>query len=154
MVRTSILFIAIALTSLQGQPADDKTALIEEVLVLTRTEEVTKVGQLEGFKMGLEMAPNAIPADKKEKIIAAGKEIMDELMPWSAIKEDFVELYDQHYTVEELKSIIELCKDPRYNTFITKQIEMIGPSVKIGQKYGKLIMPRMMQATMRIMQEE
>lgn len=154
MLRTSILFLVIALRATLGHAADDKTALIEQVLQLTRAEQMTKVGQLEGFKMGIDMAPAAIPADKKAKIIAAGKEIIDELMPWSAMKKDFVELYNKHYTVEELKTIIELCKDPKYNILITKQIEMIGPSMKVGQKYGKLMMPRMMQATMKIMQEK
>ena len=75
-------------------------------------------------------------------------------MPWSVMKKDYIELYSKHYTIDELKEIVELCKDPRYKMFITKQLKMIGPSMKIGQKYGQQMMPKLMQETVKIMQEE
>ena len=141
------------LTASSLQAAGEKEKLIEELLVLTKAEQLFKVGQLEGFQVGLDMSPVPIPADKKTKIISAGKKIMDEEMPWSKVKLDYITLYGKHYTQEELKAVIALCKDPRYNLLVSKQIAILGPSMKIGEKYGKKMMPRMMQATMRIMQE-
>jgi len=104
MVFTPILFLAVALAPTQDASADDKSALIEQVLKLTRAEEISEAGQVEGFKMGLEMAPTPIPADKKAKLIAAAKEIMDDIMPWSVMKKDFAQLYDKHYS--SLKGIL------------------------------------------------
>lgn len=153
MLRPILFVLALAFTVSFSYAEEDKVALIEEVLRLTRAEETTRIGQLEGFKSGFEMSGAAIPADKKAKIIAAGKQIMGEVMPWSVMKKDFIEMYDKHCTVEDLKTIIALCKDPKYKTLIAKQIELIGPSIKIGQKYGKLMMPKMMESTTKIMQE-
>lgn len=163
MIQSTVLMIAIAITSTFGngpqvadttQATDEKTALVEQLLKVTQVEELTKVAQLEGFKAGLEMGPVPIPADKKAKIIEVGTKVMEEVMPWSVMKKDYIELYSKHYTIDELKEIVELCKDPRYKMFITKQLKMIGPSMKIGQKYSQQMMPKLMQETVKIMQEE
>ncbi len=154
MIRIAVLLFVASFVGFQLEPVDEKTALIEKLFELSRLEEVTKISQIEGFKMGLDMSPAVIPDKKKAKIIAAGEKIMEELMPWPEMKADFIKLYDKHYTVDQLKNIVELCEDPRYSTFITKQIEMVGPAMELGQKYGKRIVAPMMKETMRIMQEE
>ena len=99
------------------------------------------------------MAESPIPEGKKERMIAAGMEAMAEVMPWSAVKQDYVALYLEHDTEEELREIIELCKDPRYKKMIAKQVELISPSLEIGQKYGQRLGAKMMDATMKIMLE-
>ena len=136
-----------------AQAAEEKTALIEELLELSHAEELTKTSQLEGFKAGMAMNPGAIPADKKQAIIDAGERIMEEVMPWETMKQDFIAVYDEHYTLEELRAVVSLCKDPRYQTLVGKQLELVGPSMAIGQKYGRLLMPKIMQATTEIMQK-
>ncbi|MEM9187263.1 MAG: hypothetical protein AAGB00_12290 [Planctomycetota bacterium] len=154
LLASAIVFASSAATAADPTPAGEgKAALIEEVLRLTRAEELTRVGQLAGFKAGIDMAPAPIPADKKAKIIAAGEEIIAEVMAWPVIKKDFIAMYDKYYTAGELRLVIELCKDPKYKVLVEKQLAMVGPSMKIGQKYGKLMMPKMMQATARIMRE-
>ena len=154
MLRISILILAVSLTCFQTESVDEKTALIEKLFELSKVEEITKASQLEGFRMGVEMSPGNIPDEKKAKMIAAGQKIMQDVMPWPEMKIEFIKLYDELYTAEELKDIVELCEDPRYELFVSKQIQMIGPAMKIGQKYGKRMMAPMVKETMKIMQEE
>lgn len=152
-MQKTIAVVAVLAVFAVAQADENKIALIEEMLVLSRMEEMTKVSQLEGFKVGLSMAPAPIPEATKARIIAEGVKAIEEVMPWSKMKHDFVELFSKHYTTEELETIVDLCKDPRYKVLVAKQIEIIGPSMEIGQKYGKLLATKMMQSTMKIMQE-
>lgn len=131
----------------------DKTTLIEELLRLTKQEDQTRVGQLEGFKAGLGMAGGSLSEPKKTRLIEEAEKAMAEIMPWSAVKKDLVAIYDKAFSEEELRSIIALCRDPRFSAYIDKQISLVGPAMQVSQQYGVKLMPRLTEAAQRVMQE-
>ncbi len=151
LMKSVVALGCLALASVVASPGTDRQ--IDELFELTLVQDLFQVGQTEGFKAGLEMSPVALPAEKRQKILEQGKKILEEVMPWSVVRADFIEMYKAHFTEEEIEQVLELCRDPRYAVLVRKQLEMVGPSMAIGQKYSQKMMPRMMEETMRIMQE-
>lgn len=131
----------------------DKTTLIEEFLRLTKQQELSRVSQLEGFKAGLGMGGGTLPEPKKARLIEEAEKAMAEIMPWHAVKKDLIAVYDKAFSEDELRAMIAMCRDPRFSAYVDKQISLIGPAMQVGQQYGATLMPRLMEAAQRVMQE-
>jgi hypothetical protein len=97
---------------------------------------------------------NQMDLNEEEKKRAAEfqQKIMDkmwEAMAWEEIKDDYIKLFAETYTVDELKAIIEFNETPAGKSLIEKQPEIMQKSMAIAQR-------RMLQAlpAIRSMAEE
>lgn len=145
------LSTSICLWSAEGEdkPAAEisaeKIAKIEKLFELSHAQEKFEVGQKAGFKAGLDMTPMPIPAAQKQKIIKIGTEVMNEVMPWKKVKVDMIKVYAKAYTEEELDGVIAILDNKDVQVMLKKEIEVIGPSLKVGMEYGQKLTPLIMQ---------
>lgn len=128
-----------------AQEKDPKTEKIERLFELSGAEDQFKLGQIEGFKSGLDMAQVPIPEKKREQIIKLGKEVMEEVMAWSEIKQDMIKIYAAVYSEEELDRVLKILANKDVQLMLEKQRALIGPSLKIGTKYGQRMIPILMK---------
>ena len=128
-----------------AQEKDPKVEKIERLFELSGAEAEFKTGQIEGFKSGLDMAQVPIPDKKRQQLIKLGKEVMDEVMSWSEVKQDMIKIYAEVYSEEELDRVIKILGNKDVQLLLEKQRALIGPSLKIGTKYGQRMVPILMK---------
>lgn len=94
-------------------------------------------------KMGAEMAA---------KLHAKTFDTLSKEMSWDALKEDYVTIYAETYSEEELKGLIEFYKSPIGQAFTKKQPELMKRSMVLMQKRMMKWMPKI-QAMSKDMME-
>jgi hypothetical protein len=80
-------------------------------------------------------------------------EIVTKEMSWEAMKDEYVAVYAETFTEEELKGLIEFYKSPAGRTFAKKQPELMERSMKLGQKRMLQVMPKIQALTMEAAKE-
>ena len=76
--------------------------------------------------------------------------IMDMLakeMSWNKMKADYITLYAEMFTEQELKDTVAFYKSPTGQAFIKKQPELMKRSMEISQKVIMQIMPKIQAMT-------
>lgn len=76
--------------------------------------------------------------------------IMDMLakeMSWNKMKADYITLYAETFTEQELKDTVAFYKSPTGQAFIKKQPELMKRSMEISQKVIMQIMPKIQAMT-------
>jgi hypothetical protein len=76
--------------------------------------------------------------------------IMDMLakeMSWNKMKADYITLYAETFTEQELKDTVAFYKSPTGQAFIKKQPELMKRSMEISQKVMMQIMPKIQAMT-------
>lgn len=69
-------------------------------------------------------------------------EMMAQELSWDKMKEDYITLYADTFTEEELKGIIAFYKSPAGQAFIKKQPELTKRSMEMSQKFMLQVMPK------------
>ena len=77
---------------------------------------------------------------------------MAEALRWDKLKDDYVALYAETFTAEEMKDLIAFYKSPTGQAFTRKQPELTRRTVEMSQKLMMQIMPKI-QAMAREMAE-
>jgi hypothetical protein len=158
-MRTMIVAVMAAVLSLNcwiaNAQEDTRHALAEELLDEMSMKEVVE----KSFDAVKKMMPMQIKRMKElqEKSDApsnAGKaademltKVMDMVskeLSWDSLKEDYIAIYAETFTAEELEGAIAFYKSPVGKAFAQKQPELIEGSMKISQKRMMQIMPKMM----------
>lgn len=85
------------------------------------------------------------------RAMTAVEKIMQEEMSWDKMKEPYIAIYAQHYTEAELDQVLPLLDRPEMQLLMKKQMEMLIPSMKVGQEVGMKIQPKIMQVVMKEM---
>jgi uncharacterized protein len=152
MIRRSLLTLATgwALLSLHcyAQEAPRKQ-LAEELLNLLKVQE--NIGK------SFEMVKQMLPAQVERMSAAAGKtnavagaqeqtsrmlDVIAKELSWENLKGDYVNLYADTFTEEELRSIIAFYRSPIGQTFIEKQPGLMKKSMELSQKLMLKLMPK------------
>ena len=61
------------------------------------------------------------------------------------------QLYGRHYTENELKTVLDLCQDNRYQMAINKDLEMLPGALKIGEEFAPELQAKLLDAMTRLM---
>ena len=69
-------------------------------------------------------------------------DLMADALSWDKIKDDYIALYAETFTVEELKDLIAFYKSPAGQAYTRKQPEWTRRSVEMSQKLMMQIMPK------------
>jgi hypothetical protein len=80
-----------------------------------------------------------------EAEMAKSLKIIQEALSWENLKADFIALYSETFTAEELQGILDFYKSPAGQKFIVKQPELMQKSMQISQKLMARIMPRLQE---------
>lgn len=148
------LSFALGLASARAEDAA-RTALASE---LTEVMQVQKSIE-DSFAMVRQMIPqqtrmSAEMAGQKEPpagVTNVTDHIMDVLsgeLSWAKIKDEYIALYAETFTEEELKGLIAFYKSPAGQAFVAKQPELMRRSVQINQRIMMNVMPKL-QSLMR-----
>ncbi len=156
-MRKIIGLIAVGLVlSVTGAKAQEasRRALAEELLTLMNVQE--NVGKT--FAMFKRM----IPAQTQKMMQATGQTNMpanvssqqDKMMDmlaqefsWDKLKDDYITLYAETFTEDEMIGAIAFYKSPAGQAFITKQPEVMRRSMELSQKMMMQIMPKIQAMT-------
>ena len=69
-------------------------------------------------------------------------DMLAEEMSWNKMKADYITLYAETFTEQELKDTVAFYKSPTGQAFIKKQPELMKRSMEISQKVMMQIMPK------------
>jgi uncharacterized protein len=74
-------------------------------------------------------------------------DLMAQEFSWNKIKADYITLYAETFTEEEMKGIIAFYKSPAGLAFTKKQPELMKRSLELSQKIMMQIMPKIQSIT-------
>ena len=155
VLLATLLFIPASLMATSSDSS--QRALIEELMTLTKVREnmENKFDAIEKM-ISAQMAqikpqdPAKQPELSREAALML--ETIHQELNWDKMKEDYIKLYADTFTAEELKGMVAFYKSPEGQAFISKQPELTKRSMELGQKKMGEIMPKI-QAIVRDMQK-
>jgi len=148
--------LLLALSSPLFALADDAVARpdVEELLTVMRIEKLLQ-GTMEQMKKTMpQMTANMLgkmpdlSADAAEKAKASQERIfslVQEEMSWQKVKGDFVQIYAEALTPEEVKGITAFYKSPAGQAFLDKQPVIMQKTMLRQQKMMMGIMPKIQE---------
>ena len=74
-------------------------------------------------------------------------DVMFSEMSWDKMKEQYIDLYAQTFTEDEMKGIIAFYKSPAGQSFIKKQPELMKKSMEMSQKMMSKLVPKIQEMT-------
>lgn len=135
-----LLAVIISLSLMQPALADEKShrKLAEELLTLMDVQ--NKMDQMVNTIKQMQMAQLQrmnIPPEASEMAKSFQSQMMDLMakeMNWDNVKQDYISVYVDTFTEQELKGIIGFYKSPAGKAFVKKSPEMMKRSMDISQK--------------------
>jgi uncharacterized protein len=149
LLRTS-LALSIAFVGARAQE-NSKTEKIEELLKLTNAEAMSQqmYGQIRAMTtrqidtMGVSEESKAAAARMIDKLMT---ELQDRLS-WAKMKPEYVRLYDEVYSDEEITGILAFYKSAAGQAFVKKMPLLITKSMEMTQRQMHDLMPELQRIT-------
>lgn len=105
------------------------------------------------IEKSFDMVKKMIPAHARQHGDGAGEaadttpaeSIMDMIkaeMSWDSLKDDYIAVYAETFTAQELQGLVDFYKTPVGQSFIAKQPELMRRSMEISQRQMSELMPR------------
>lgn len=158
-MKAFISAILLLLIPLSVSCADEIShrAAVEEYLVITKSDQVMKpmFQDMEKMMLGLSTQMK-VPEEEIDlfNIFVRGYiGMMEDQFAWDKIKEDFIRIYQETYTEDEIRSLIEFYKTPAGQKYIEKDPLLMQKITETSQKY----LPEMLEklkAFTTLMKEE
>ncbi len=149
------LTLLLVLAAQFGYAQDEqRRALVEEFFVLTQVpQNVAKVN--EGvFQLMVPATVKMIESELKkreplgeklpDKVNAMREKIMEMFrrqFAWENLKNDYIKIYAEIFTEQELKELVAFYKTPTGRKFAEKQPELISKSMELGREKGMALVP-------------
>ncbi len=125
-----------------------RRATAEELLIVMKTPDM--------IAKTFESVKQMLPAQMKQMTGTVGQplspeatvqmqkmmDVMAEEFSWEKMKVDFITLYADTFTDDELKAIIAFYKTPAGQAFIAKQPELMKRSMEVSQRVMIRLMPK------------
>ena len=141
--------LVLSMVNAQAQEAS-RRALAEELLGLMNMQKnieksfamVKQMIPAQGEKVTPAAAGQATPPSKGSSQTDKMMDLMATEFSWDKIKEDYIVLYAETFTEEEMKGVIAFYKSPAGQAFLQKQPELIKRSTELAQKKMMKLMPK------------
>jgi hypothetical protein len=121
-----------------------KTAKIEEMLRLTKTDEMMQQVMSQMKAMNLQQIQKNLPPDEKAQAAEMQRKIFDLVnakMSWEKFKPAIVQIYGEVYTDEELDGILAFYRSPAGHAMIEKMPQLMSRTMAVAQKLMGDIQP-------------
>jgi len=159
-MKNLVLFALIVLISLPvAATAGDaeRRQLAEEFLSLNKVKEQvdTMYEKVEGIIVS-QLEAIDIPDDREKNLLAMQKIARDLLfkgLSWDSLNEEYIKLYTDTFTEEELAGVIEFSKSPLGQKMAEKSPILMQKSMEIGRQHAQQVMPLVQQAIQEYMKE-
>lgn len=104
-------------------------------------------------KLSAEAAANAdAMRAKMEKVTAKAIDEMAQEMSWEKLKDDYIAIYAETYTEEELRGLVAFYSSPAGRAFTKKQPELTQRSMQLAQKQMFEWLPKIRAMTKEAME--
>ncbi len=159
-MKKMILIVIVLLISLPVVAAagdTERRQLAEQFLSVNQVKEQVDMmyDKIEGL-IGTQIEAINIP-EEHEKNLQAMQKIAHELLfkglSWEALKEEYIQLYTESFTEEELQGIIDFSKSPLGQKMAEKSPILMQKSMEIGRQHAQQVMPQVQQAIQEYMKE-
>ena len=154
------IFFALCPASLRADEASRKAAA-EEMLQAMRSDEMMNK-MLERQKEALvKMIPSLMPKDAPAESMQRVQQMMPKVMDatykqltWESLKPDFIQIYSEVFTEQELKDIAAFYRTPLGQKLLEKMPEVSTKSMQIVQKRMVTIMPEVQKVIKETIERE
>jgi uncharacterized protein len=97
----------------------------------------------------------AKPTDKAmEKVMAKMMDMVAQELSWDKLKEDYITVYAETFTAEELQGAIAFYKSPAGKAFTKKQPELMKRSMELSQKQMARVMPKILNMSQELQKQK
>ena len=154
-VAIACVFICLSIASAHET---DNRALAEELLGAMEIQETIE----KSFEVMKQMIPAQIKGmgvseeESSDEAMDAMEGAMDLIMKeisWENLKDDYISIYEETFTEEELRGLITFYKSPVGRSFIEKQPDLMKRTMMISQKQMMELVPKIQELT-REMEEQ
>ena len=121
-----------------------KAAKIEEMLRLTKTDEMMQQVMSQMKTMSMDQFEKNLPPEEKAKAREQQQKIFDLVsakMSWEKFKPAIVQIYAEVYTDEELDGILAFYRSPAGHAMIEKMPQLMSRTMAVAQKLMGDIQP-------------
>jgi hypothetical protein len=134
-IAVIMIGFSILIGSAQAQE-ETKLKLADKLLIVMEMQKTIE----QSFGAATQMMPNQanMPPEAQEVMNMIIKELS-----WENIKADYIELYAEVFTEDELKGLINFYESPIGKAYIKKQPELTQKSMMLSQKMMMKVMPKL-----------
>jgi hypothetical protein len=156
-----VLILALALGAAQAR-ADEasKTAKVEEYFRLARLDasyDQTIALMLNQFWTAISRqiqnsAPQALAPGDVDGLKQVLQDVLGEGVGWDKMKPDYVKMYSEAFTEEEMEAIVVFYRSPAGQQLVTKTPEIVSKTVAISQRRMAELQPTLQAAVRNYLQ--
>lgn len=142
-----LVLAAAAPVAAQGEPSASEVAAIRELLEVSRTRE----NFVRAMELGMEQGG---AGDLTPRVRQVLREFMDEHFRFEDMEPEFIRMYADLYTEEEIRGMTAFYRTPVGQRVIETLPELTAASQRIAMERLQTVMPELMQRLMAVMAEE
>ena len=135
--------VARAEEDVRSQLAGQLLGLMDVEKNLKQSLDMVRTMQMEQIK---KMTPPGQDAAKAQAMQAKIMDVMTKEMSWEKLRGDYVAIYAETFTEEELRGMVEFYQSPVGRKLIEKTPELMRRSMMITQKQMTDLMPKVQEA--------
>ncbi|HEX2206870.1 MAG TPA: DUF2059 domain-containing protein [Longimicrobium sp.] len=130
----------------QPEPSPGETAAVRELLQVSRTRE----NFIRAMELGMEQGGMGELTPQVQQVL---RDFMDEHFRYEDLEPEFIRMYTELYTEEEIRGMTAFYRTPLGQRMIETLPELSAASQRIAQERLQAVMPQLMQAIMEAMEE-
>jgi uncharacterized protein len=123
-----------------------KTAKIEEIFRLTKTDQLQKQMMTQMSALMKQQTMAGLTAEERQRATDAGQRVIEftmKKMSWEAMKPEFVKLYDETYTEDEISGILLFYQSAPGQAMLAKSPVLMANTMALVQKRMAEIKPEL-----------
>jgi hypothetical protein len=131
--------------------AGDKENLAEEIMKLTNMQKMMDQTKVQIQQMQIRVMQQLEVSEKDKKGAAEFQNKINEMifneLTWDNIKSEYIKLFVDVYTIDELKGLVQFYKSPAGQSLIKKQPIIMQKSMMISQSKIQKLIPKLKKMT-------
>jgi len=131
--------------------AGDKENLAEEIMKLTNMQKMMDQTKAQIQQMQIRVMQQLEVSEKDKKGAAEFQNKINEMifneLTWDNIKSEYIKLFVDVYTIDELKGLVQFYKSPAGQSLIKKQPIIMQKSMMISQSKIQKLIPKLKKMT-------
>jgi uncharacterized protein len=150
MKTITILSILLSVALIQNVYADEVShrKLTEEFLLIQNMDKQNEEIFKQMKQMQMSSVGNMDGAEEIKFNQAKMWDLMAEEMGWEKLKNDYIDIYIDIFSEEELQGLINFYKSPIGMKLVEKQPELLKSIMLMSQKHSMQLMPKLQQLMM------
>ena len=153
--RRSLLFLIALMVCAGINPclAQGQDRRIQDVMRCQKVQERFTLGRDLGAQTGFNIGGGRqLPLAVRQRLTVAVMRAMDQVFNWNIVEQDYIKIYAEIYSADQLDFILQLCKDPRYQQLMQLEFEMIKDTLAVGEKYASKVQEATLKAVQEVLQ--